>query len=114
MSSAYLGRVLEWLDNDRAALANIVAKFLDDCPAKLGNIREALTAGDASRLASAARNFRGTLMLFEACESIGLTDRLEELAKRRDFGAAARVAGALEDAARRLGEDLSNEAATPR
>jgi PAS domain S-box-containing protein len=84
----------------RALLHEVAGVFLDDVPARLLEIREAVAAGDAKALAAAAHTLKGAAGLFPATRTCEVARRLE----------AAGRAGSLHDAARAV-RDLESEAA---
>jgi two-component system, sensor histidine kinase and response regulator len=74
-------RALARLDNDWSFLQEIVRLFLDDCPARLAEIREAMARGDTAGLHRAAHTLKGALSNLEATTAREAAANLEALAK---------------------------------
>jgi two-component system sensor histidine kinase/response regulator len=79
-----------------ALLRELAGLFLEDSPKWLGEIRQALRAGDAAGLSRAAHALRGSASSFGARPSAEAAERLEALARDGDLRAAAEGVRALE------------------
>ena len=91
--------VLERLDGNEALLSDVIALFLDDCPARMRAIKTAVDARDGERIRVEAHGLRGAAANLSALGLINAATILERI------GAEGRLDAA--DAAWRL---LSMEA----
>lgn len=54
-----LPEVLERVQNDKELLAELIDIFLEDCPAKIGSIRESVKKKDFAQLRDVAHSIKG-------------------------------------------------------
>ncbi len=83
-------------------LSEILGLFHDDAPRLMGDMRDALAAGDAGRLARAAHALKGMLGNLSAAPAHRAAARLEERARGGDLAAAAAAFSSLEAELKRL------------
>jgi HPt (histidine-containing phosphotransfer) domain-containing protein len=86
------------VDGDLALLQELIRIFLDDVPRQLAEIRQAIAAKDASRLARVAHSLGGAVGNFGAKPAHDAALRLEAISTRTDMTRAAAAAMELEQA----------------
>jgi CheY-like chemotaxis protein len=91
---------------DEKAIARLVRMFLDTTPGLMDRLREALAAGDAARVQSAAHTLKGALVVFSASASEAAR-RLEDSGRDKQLGEAAAPLAALEAEVRELEGSLA-------
>jgi HPt (histidine-containing phosphotransfer) domain-containing protein len=99
--------VLARVSGNVALLRELAGLFLEDSSKWMGQIREALRAGDAAGLRRAAHTLRGSVSSFGARPSEEAAGRLEELARDGDLPAAAEGFRVLEGALAGLRAELA-------
>jgi HPt (histidine-containing phosphotransfer) domain-containing protein len=92
--------LLERVEGDRELLSEMVALFLDDCPNRLAQLRDALLRGDAADVALVAHSIKGSVCNLSACAATDAAAKLEKLASSGDLSLS-----------RKAGEDLERELA---
>jgi HPt (histidine-containing phosphotransfer) domain-containing protein len=97
-----------------ALLRELAGLFLEDSSKWIGQIREALRAGDAAGLRRVAHTLRGSVSSFGARPTEEAAGRLEELARDGDLSAAAEGLRVLEGALDGLRAELAELAPAPR
>jgi two-component system sensor histidine kinase/response regulator len=101
-----------------ALLRELAGLFLEVSPKWMGEIRQALLAGDAAGLSRAAHTLRGSVSSFGARPSEEAAQRLEALARAGDLRAAAEgvrvLEGTLAGLRAELAELVQTRAASPR
>lgn len=100
---AALGRVA----GDRELLREIAGIYLESYEGMLQGVRNAMAAGDAAALKSAAHLFKGTASNFEAIAATAAASELEQMALNDTLAAAPAKAEELEREARRLADELT-------
>ena len=109
-----LGRVC----GNSALLRELAGLLLEDSSKWIGEIREALRAGDAAGLRRAAHTLRGSVSNFGARPTEEAAGRLEALARAGDLPAAAEgfrvLEGALAGLRAELAELVETRAPAPR
>jgi HPt (histidine-containing phosphotransfer) domain-containing protein len=105
--------VLERVCGSLALLHELIGLFLEDSSLWLREIRAALRAGDAARLARAAHTLRGSVSSFGARPSEEAAGRLEAFALEGDLPAAREGFRALEGALAGLRAALAELLQTP-
>jgi two-component system, sensor histidine kinase and response regulator len=90
--------IVEAVDGDAALLRELVGLFHEDCPSLLDEIRNALTAGDATRLGRAAHKLAGAVSNFHARRALHAARYLEEVARSGDLQSALPAFAELETA----------------
>ena len=93
---------LERMDGDVDLMKELVGLFLDECPQRMAEIREALTRRDATKLRQAAHTLKGSVGNFAAREALEGARRLETIAQEQDWEHAEEAWAALEAAIDRL------------
>jgi len=81
-------RLLERVGGDRRALAQIVRIFREDAPRQLARLRQAIRAGDAPSLRSAAHALKGAVSNFAAASATAAAFQLQQLGESGALGAA--------------------------
>jgi two-component system, sensor histidine kinase and response regulator len=100
--AALLARV----GGDEQVAAQLCAVFLDDAPKRLEGIAQAVAAGDARALQSAAHAFKGAASVFDAADVVAAARRIEQLAAAGDLAAGALVLPELEARSRALLDEI--------
>jgi HPt (histidine-containing phosphotransfer) domain-containing protein len=90
------------MDGDEDLLKELIGLFLDECPRRMAEIREAITRRDATRLQLAAHTLKGSVGNFGAREATEAALRLEAVGRDRDWARAGEAWAALEEAIGRL------------
>ena len=108
LPAAILDRVqlLSRLGGDRALLAEIVSLFVQERPALLGSMEQALAAGDAPELARAAHKAKGAFGNLSAPLARQSAVELELLARHGDLAPATDVFLCLRQQVERLEAEL--------
>jgi CheY-like chemotaxis protein len=97
---------LQRVDGDQAFLAEMARIFLQELPAHLHEIREALLEQNAAAIVSPAHKLKNWTGNFDADPAYRMVSRLEELARIDSFDAALAAFEELEDELQRLSEEL--------
>jgi two-component system sensor histidine kinase/response regulator len=87
---------LERVDGDTALLSEIVDLFLSDIDALTDDIRQAVTAADASRIMRSAHRLKGSVATLAAGRATAAALRLENIGRSGDVNEAASAFAALE------------------
>ena len=90
------------MDGDVELMKELAGLFLDECPQRMAEIREALTRRDATKLRQAAHTLKGSVGNFAAREAFEAARRLETIAQEQDWEHAEEAWAALEAAIDRL------------
>jgi HPt (histidine-containing phosphotransfer) domain-containing protein len=93
---------LERTDGDVDLMKELVGLFLDECPQRMAEIREALILRDVTKLRQAAHTLKGSVGIFGARETFDGARRLETVAQEQDWEHAEEAWAALEAAIERL------------
>jgi signal transduction histidine kinase/DNA-binding response OmpR family regulator/HPt (histidine-containing phosphotransfer) domain-containing protein len=99
--------VLKRVGGNVKLLRQIVELFLADAPRLLGEVREAVAAGDADRLHRAAHTLKGTVANFMAPAVLDAAVRLELMGRSGQLDGSHEVYRTLEVEAERLGKALA-------
>ena len=94
--------VLSEMDGDPALLAEIVDLFLQDCPARLNEIEDAVRRNDPCALAAAAHNLKGSAGNFGARPTVALLEELENMGRTGDMSRAGAILESLKRETRSL------------
>jgi HPt (histidine-containing phosphotransfer) domain-containing protein len=94
-------------------LRELTEVFLTDCPKWLIDLRKAAAAGNAVDLRRAAHTIKGAVGYFGADEAGAAADRLQELGRAGDVGAAIAFVPELEQALERLTAALHTAGRSP-
>jgi two-component system sensor histidine kinase/response regulator len=103
---------LERVEGDEELLREVAQLFLDDYPRALGEIRDAVVAGDAKRLEREAHGLKGAAANFGADKVVSAALTLELFGRRGQVAEAATGLGALEAALGQLRVELETLAAS--
>ena len=104
---------LERVDGDVELLKELAGLFLDDCPARMAEIRQAIVQRDAAKLQRAAHTLKGSVGHFGARETFEAAQRLERDGRDQDWDQAAEDGAALEAALVRLQPALAELGRAP-
>lgn len=83
-----LSLALKATEGDAELLCEVIQAFLDEYPALLTEIDEAIQAGDAVAVQRASHTISGTLRLFGEVAPRQLSRELEAIGRSGDLGAA--------------------------
>jgi PAS domain S-box-containing protein len=89
-------------------LRQVVGVFLEDAPAMLSRIREALKTGNSADVAAAAHALKGSVGLFSQKEAYDGARRLEQLARKGELAEGAAICAELEASLSRLMTELQS------
>jgi PAS domain S-box-containing protein len=94
--------ILQRVGNNRKLLRKMVEAFFQECPQLLGDVKKALSTGDAATLRRAAHTIKGAVSTFGAREATSAALRLEVMGREGNLGAADEARAALEQSIDRL------------
>ena len=94
--------LLDRVDHDMEFLAETIQMLEEDGPDLLGQIREAISGGDAEALAVAAHTYKGMVANFCAESTVEAALRLETMGRSGDLTAAPDAMIALEGLSQKL------------
>jgi two-component system sensor histidine kinase/response regulator len=100
-------RLLERVGGNREALQELIGLFLEDAPRQLDRMREAIDAGDARTLQTAAHSLKGAVSNFAASAATEAAARLQQMGERALLDEAAASITVLEDEIARVREALA-------
>ncbi|MHC4133938.1 MAG: Hpt domain-containing protein [Planctomycetota bacterium] len=86
----------------------LAAMMVDECPRLLGEVRQALADGDATRARLSAHTLRGAAQHFAAEEAVATATEMEALADAGDLDAARDALPHLETVVQRLATALGD------
>ncbi len=95
--------LVEGAGGDEALARRLLARFQQDFPARLEQLRAALAAGDTEAAHRCAHSLKGSLATIRAHQAQEIARRLDEAARQGALAAARGELPALEAAAERLG-----------
>ena len=72
---------LDWVDGDRALLAELIVIFLEDCPRRLHELEQAVKESNAIGVSQAAHSLKGMVACFGARPAQSLAGEMEGLGK---------------------------------
>jgi HPt (histidine-containing phosphotransfer) domain-containing protein len=101
-----LDEALARIDGDRELFADLVEMFLRESPKDVGALQAALQGGDSAGVVSAAHKLKGSLMQFCAGSVVATAQRMEELGRSGEAGAAAALLVTVETQMRELQQAL--------
>jgi two-component system, sensor histidine kinase and response regulator len=84
------------VDGDRELLHGVIAAFLEECPALMGQLRQAVADADAVLLHRSAHTMKGAMRTFGIATAGETAAALEEIGRRSDLAAAPTVLAQLE------------------
>ncbi len=102
-----MAAALERVDGDIELMKELAGLFLDECPQRMAEIRQAITQSDAAKLANAAHTLKGSVGNFGAREAFEASRRLELIGHEQDWGRAEEAWTELEEAIGRLNPTLA-------
>jgi two-component system, sensor histidine kinase and response regulator len=88
--------MLDRFDGDIDLAREVAELFLEDCPRRLGAVREALARGDAGALQFAAHSIKGSVLYFGATAAVAAAVQLELMGDSGDISHAGAAARRLE------------------
>jgi signal transduction histidine kinase/DNA-binding response OmpR family regulator len=91
-----LGTALEYVDNDRQLLRELLDLFLSDWPGRFEAVQRAVAGGDAPGLARAAHAVKGPLRALGATGAAIVAEGLEHEARRGELQNSAELLGRFE------------------
>ena len=94
--------VLQRLGGDETLLADVASLFVEDCPARLAALEEAVAAGDAERIRFAAHGLKGAAGNLSAQRLYDAARHLEQLAMAETLADAPEACRLVADEARRV------------
>jgi two-component system, sensor histidine kinase and response regulator len=97
---------LEVVQGDRKLLGETVQNVLEELPAMLQRIEDAIHGGDARSLEQAAHLLKGVVRIFGELPAADLAQRLETMGKTGDLNQIADTAAKLETELQRLTAEL--------
>ncbi len=97
------------VDGDKKLLEELVMIFVNDCPKRLKEIREAIENGDPRGLELSAHSFRGAVINFGARNAFDLLNELEKIGKTADFNNAFLIFQKLEGEVERIKSYFAEE-----
>ena len=98
--------LLEGFGGRADLLKHVVEVFLEDAPATLARAKEAIAAGNAAEVASAAHSLKGSVGLFSQGQAFDGARRLEQAGKSGDLSAADAVCAEVEQSVAQLTTEL--------
>ncbi|CBE68838.1 MAG: response regulator [Candidatus Methylomirabilis oxygeniifera] len=94
--------VLVLVDGDVGLLRRLIRLFLDDCPKRLQEIRDAVRRGDGAALMQVAHSLKGAAGMFGARIAVEALGRLEAMGRDGDVTHAGQTFATMEAALARL------------
>jgi CheY-like chemotaxis protein len=98
--------LLEGFGGRADLLKHVVEVFLEDAPATLGRVKNAIQAGKSADVAAAAHSLKGSVGLFSQGQSYEGARRLEQIGKSGDLTQAEAVRAEVEASVARLAQEL--------
>lgn len=102
-----LSVALDRMDGDVELLKELAGLFLEDCPKRMDEIRQAITRKDATGLQTAAHTLKGSVGNFGASDAVEAAQSLEQDGREQNWSHAEAAWNALEKAIGRLEPALS-------
>jgi HPt (histidine-containing phosphotransfer) domain-containing protein len=99
--------IRERFEGDEELLREVVKLFLDDCPRRLSELREAVGRGDREAIRHAAHSIKGSLANFAAAAAVQAALRLETMGCESDMTEAGKACKVLEQEVARLSAALA-------
>jgi two-component system sensor histidine kinase/response regulator len=100
--------LLERFEGDGDLLREIVGLFLEECPRRLADMRDALGRGDSDALQQAAHSIKGSVGNFNAEAAVEAALQLEMMSQAGDMARLDEACAALERELSRLTTALAN------
>jgi len=97
-----LSATLRAVEGDKALLTELATLFLNDCPQRLDELRQAVASDDAARTERAAHGLKGAVANFGAEAAYALAAELEAMGRRGDLAGARSVLPRLDQEVGRL------------
>jgi HPt (histidine-containing phosphotransfer) domain-containing protein len=88
--------LLDRFEGDAELLREVVGLFLNDCPARLSHVRDAVGQRDSATLAQAAHSLKGSVANFGADLAVAAAQRLELMGCAGDWAEVEQALTALE------------------
>jgi HPt (histidine-containing phosphotransfer) domain-containing protein len=106
-----LAVVMARLNGDRDLLAELAGLYLEDEPALVAQLRDAVGRGDAEGVRRAAHALKGSVANFAAADAQAAAFALEQAGRNRDLAAAPTLLDALHAELTAVREALTHVAA---
>jgi two-component system sensor histidine kinase/response regulator len=90
------GEALARLDGDEQLLEELAQLFLEECPAILRKLDEAILRGDAQEVASQAHSMKGSVSNFAVSTATQAAFEIERMGKENDLRSAPQAFRRLE------------------
>jgi HPt (histidine-containing phosphotransfer) domain-containing protein len=100
-------KALERTGGDADLLRELAEVFLEECPRWMGDIDDAVAAGDARKLQRAAHSLKGGVDSFGARGAFEASFALEKMARANELGSLAEAQFALRAQIERLLPELA-------
>jgi two-component system sensor histidine kinase/response regulator len=94
--------VLYRFDDDLELLREAVQDFLEECPKRLSELREALARGDSDAVARLAHALKGSVGNFAARHAVEAAQKLETMGREAEIARGSDACSELEEAIERL------------
>ncbi len=91
-------------DNDMEFLKRMFVNFLELIPERIGTLAEAVIAGDADKVQSAAHGIKGSASTLSATGVTSLAKNLEDMGRRHDLAGAKHLIEGLRTEISRLAQ----------
>jgi len=88
--------ILDRFEGDQDLLREIIGLFLEDCPRRVSEMRDALARGDSEALQHVAHSIRGSVGNFAAAAAVDAAVQLETMGRTGDMAHADEACAALE------------------
>jgi PAS domain S-box-containing protein len=98
--------LLEGFGGRADLLKHVVEVFLEDAPATLARVKQAIAAGNSAEVASGAHSLKGSVGLFAQGQAFEGARRLEQVGKSGDLSQAEAVRAEVEESVSRLTIEL--------
>jgi two-component system sensor histidine kinase/response regulator len=94
--------ILDRFEGDVELIQEVAALFVEDCPRRVGTMRDALQRCDLQALQSVAHSLRGSVGNFAAAAAFAAAQHLEEFALANNLVEVEKACGDLERELARL------------
>ena len=98
--------LLEGFGGRADLLKHVVEVFLEDAPATLARVKQAIAAGDGAEVAAGAHSLKGSVGLFSQGQAFEGARRLEQIGKSGDLSQAEAVRAEVEESVSRVTTEL--------
>jgi HPt (histidine-containing phosphotransfer) domain-containing protein len=98
--------LLEGFGGRADLLKHVVEVFLEDAPATLARVKQAIEAGNGAEVAAGAHSLKGSVGLFSQGQAFEGARRLEQIGKSGDLSQAEAVRAEVEESVSRVTTEL--------